>query len=89
MGRFQIKEVANSFMRDLPDMVVNYDSLVIKSSGTEFQCTVTGTNCGPAGTVKKVEVSGYELWQMGKNSLILKSEGHFPTEQYNRQLELE
>ncbi len=87
VGRSQIAEVAKSLMNDLPDMVVNYDSLVTKSTGTEFHWTLTGTNSGLAGTGKKVKVSGYELWQMGKNSLILKTEGHFPTVGYNRQLE--
>lgn len=87
VGRSQIVEMAKYSIHDLKNMVVNYDSLVIKSTGTEFHQTFTATNCGPAGTGKKVEVSGYELWQMGKNSLILKTEGHFPTEKYNRQLE--
>lgn len=85
-GRAQIAEVAKGFMRDLPDMVVRYDSLVTKPTGTEFHWTLTATHSGPGGTGNKVEVSGYELWQMGDNDRILKSQGHFPTEAYNRQL---
>ncbi|GGD96637.1 ester cyclase [Planktosalinus lacus] len=88
-GRAQIAEVAQGFMRDLPDMVVRYDSLVTKPTGTEFHWTLTATHSGPAGTGNKVEVSGYELWQMGDNNRILKSQGHFPTEEYNRQLGIE
>lgn len=85
-GRTQIAEVVQGFMRDLPDMVVRYDSLVTKPTGTEFHWTLTATNSGPGGTGNKVEVSGYELWQLGDNDRILKSQGHFPSEEYNRQL---
>lgn len=88
-GRAQIAEVAQGFMRDLPDMEVAYDSLVTKPTGTEFHWTLTATHSGPSGTGNKVEVSGYELWQMGDNDRILKSQGHFPTEEYNRQLGIE
>ncbi|MCM4153947.1 hypothetical protein DHD05_20345 [Arenibacter sp. N53] len=86
-GRAQIAKVAQGFMRDLPDMVVNYDSLVTKPTGTEFHWTLTATNSGHGGTGKKVKISGFELWKMGENGRILYSQGHFPTDEYNRQLE--
>lgn len=85
-GRAQIAEVVQGFMRDLPDMLVRYDSLVNKTTGIEFHWTLIATHSGPGGTGNKVEVSGCELWQMGDNDRILKSQGHFPTEEYNRQL---
>lgn len=88
-GRTQIAEVVQGFMRDLPDRVVRYDSLVSKPAGTEFHWTLIATNSGPGGTGNKVEVSGYELWQMGDNGRILRSHGHFPTAAYNRQLGIE
>ena len=74
-------------MTDLPDMVVRFDSLVTKTEGSEFHWTLMATNSGPGGTGNKVNVSGYELWQMGENGLIQSSQGHFPGEEYNRQLE--
>ena len=86
MGRAQITEIAKGFMIDLPDLVVSYDSLLHTTNGAEFHWTLTGTNSGPGGTGKKVKVSGYERWQMGENNLILNSQGHFPSEEYNRQL---
>ena len=73
-------------MTDLPDMIVRFDSLVPKSNGTEFHWTLTATNSGPRGTGNKVEVSGYELWQLEDNGLINNSQGNFPTQEYNRQL---
>jgi SnoaL-like protein len=86
-GRDEISNVAKGFMTDLPDMHVRYDSLVTKSNGIEFHWTLLATNSGPSGTGKKVRVSGYEFWQISKEGLISKSQGHFPTEEYNRQLE--
>ncbi|WP_339893278.1 ester cyclase [uncultured Algibacter sp.] len=89
LGREQIAKIAKGFMLDLPDMVVSFDSLVNKTNGTEFHWTLTATNSGPGGTGKKVKVSGFELWQLGENGRILNSQGHFPTEEYNRQLGIE
>ncbi len=86
-GRDAISKVAQGFMTDLPDMIVRYDSIVPKSIGTEFHWTLIATNSGPGGTGNKVKVSGYELWQLDENGLIKNSQGNFPTEEYNRQLE--
>ena len=87
IGREAITKVAQGFMTDLPDMKVRYDSLVTKENGTEFHWTLIATNTGPRGTGNKVKVSGYELWQLDDKGLIKNSQGHFPTEEYNRQLE--
>jgi nuclear transport factor 2 (NTF2) superfamily protein len=86
-GREEISKVAQGFMTDLPDMLVRFDSLVTKTKGTEFHWTLIATNSGPGGTGNKVKVSGFELWQIGENGLIQKSQGNFPSEEYNRQLE--
>jgi hypothetical protein len=74
-------------MTDLPDMVVTYDSLINEANGAEFHWTLTATHSGPGGTGNKVKVSGYELWQMGEDGRIKSSQGHFPTEAYNRQFQ--
>lgn len=87
IGREEITKVAKGFMTDLPDMVVSFDSLVNKSNGVEFHWTLTATNSGPGGTGNKIKVSGFELWQIGEDGLINESQGNFPTEEYNRQIE--
>ncbi|MBL1215463.1 MAG: SnoaL-like domain-containing protein [Ignavibacteriae bacterium] len=86
VGRAEITKVAKGFMTDLPDMVVFYDSLVNKKDGVEFHWTLKAANTGPGGTGNKVNVSGFELWQMSEDNLIQKSKGSFPAEEYNRQL---
>jgi predicted ester cyclase len=81
-----IAEVARGFMRDFPDMVVNFDRLENTPTGTEFHWTCTGTNTGPGGTGKKVRISGYELWKIDNEGLIAESRGHFDAAAYERQL---
>ncbi|MCZ4409998.1 ester cyclase [Cryomorphaceae bacterium 1068] len=76
-GSAQITQVVQDFMRDFPERVVRYDSLVATAKGTEMHWTLTATDT----TNRKINLSGYELLQMGDNGLILTSERHFPTEQ--------
>jgi hypothetical protein len=86
VGRAAITEVAQSFMTDLPDMVVRYDSLVKTDTGANFYWTLIATNTGPGGTGNKVNVQGYEEWILSEDGLVQTSQGHFPSEEYARQL---
>ena len=81
-----IAEVARAFMRDFPDMVVTFDKLKNTPAGIEFHWTFTGTNTGPGGTGNPVRISGYELWEIGKDGLIRESKGQFDAAEYERQL---
>src|SRR5437879_11035786 len=64
VGRAAIAEEAQAFMTTFPDMVVTMDDVSRDSDGTKFHWTLTGTNTGPAGTGKRVRISGYELWKI-------------------------
>jgi hypothetical protein len=86
IGRVAIAKSAEGFMTAFPDLRVVMDSLVTTSRGTEFHWTLFGTNTGPGGTGKKVQISGVEIWQMGSDGLVLKSMGSFDAEEYNRQI---
>ena len=77
VGREAIATVAQSYMTAFPDMVVALDSFPITPKGAEFHWTLTGTNTGPNGTGKKVNISGFELWQLDANGLIIDSNGNF------------
>jgi len=81
-----IGEVAHAFMRDFPDMVVTFDRLEPRPDGTAFHWTLMGTNTGPGGTGKKVQISGYELWKFDNDGLIAESKGNFDSAEYARQL---
>ncbi len=86
-GRKEISGIAQGFMTDLPDMEVRFDSLLQKPDQIQFHWTLLATNTGPGGTGNPVNVSGYEEWTIGENGLIQKSQGHFPSEEYARQIQ--
>lgn len=86
VGRAAIVETARSYMTAFPDMVVRMDSLREEPGVTVFHWTWTGTNTGPGGTGKAVHLTGYERWTFGANGLIMKSDGHFDNDEYQRQL---
>ena len=87
IGRTAITQSAKSFMDAFPnDMIVTFDKLVTTPKGIEFHWTLTGTNTGPNGTGNKVNISGFELWQLDGNGLIQESKGNFDEVDYVMQL---
>jgi predicted ester cyclase len=86
VGRAAIAEVARGFMRDFPDMIVKFDKLERRKAATEFHWTLTGANTGPGGAGNRVRISGYELWKIDSNGLIVESKGHFDAAEYERQV---
>ncbi|MCG2419305.1 ester cyclase [Aequorivita sp. F47161] len=87
VGRTSIAQSAKAFMDAFPDdMVVAFNKLVNTAKGAEFHWTLTGTNTGPNGTGKKVNISGFELWQLDEKGLIKQSIGSFDAEEYSRQI---
>lgn len=85
-GRVAISEAAQSFMTAFPDMVVTLDDVSMSGSQAQFKWTLVGTNTGPGGTGKRVQISGYEEWQFGETGLIQVSKGHFDEADYQSQL---
>jgi nuclear transport factor 2 (NTF2) superfamily protein len=88
VGREAIAGVARSFMTDLPDMVLFFDGLEGRGDRARFYWTLDATNSGPGGTGNRVRVSGHETWRFDEDGLILESQGEFPEEEYERQLEV-
>jgi predicted ester cyclase len=85
-GRKAIADVARGFMSAFPDMEVTMDDLVHEPQGTAFHWTLKGTNTGPGGNGKCVQISGYELWRLDDAGLIMNSQGRFDAAEYERQL---
>jgi hypothetical protein len=85
-GRAAIVETARSYMAAFPDMVVRMDSLREDAGATVFHWTWTGTNTGPGGTGRAVNLAGYERWTFSADGLIMRSDGHFDDDEYQRQL---
>ena len=86
VGRKAIAGIASGFMTDFPDMVVILDEVVQQHDGIIFHWTTEGTNSGPGGTGRQVRFSGYEVWQMSPDGLILESRGHYDSSQLEYQL---
>ncbi len=86
MGRAAIAAAAQAFMTAFPDMVVMMDGLGIEGGHAVYRWTLTGTNTGPGGTGRPVQISGREKWTMGSDGLIAASEGQFDEAEYERQL---
>ena len=86
VGREAITQVAQGFMTGFPDMTVVMDALHLQADGVIYHWTLTGTNTGPGGTGRSVNISGFEVWEIGANGLIASSQGHFDSDEYRRQL---
>jgi predicted ester cyclase len=78
-----IAEVARSFMRDFPDMIVTFDKLEPRGDRVVFHWTLIGTH---SETGNRIRISGYESWKIDNDGLIAESQGHFDAADYERQL---
>jgi len=87
VGRPAIAKTAKAFMTAFPDMTVTFDKYISQSATKgDFHWTLSGTNTGPGGSGKRVQISGYEEWTFGKDGLVETSLGHFDDGEYQRQL---
>ncbi len=86
-GRRAITEVAQAFMTAFPDMQVLMDNVLVQGDRAVYHWTLIGTNTGPGGTGQRVRISGFEVWKLGDDGLVVESQGHFDSAAYKRQLE--
>jgi uncharacterized protein (TIGR02246 family) len=86
VGREAIAAAAQEFMTAFPDMIVKMDGTSVDGDHAIFRWTLIGTNKGPGGTGKPVQISGYEEWKIGADDLIAESTGHFDESEYQYQL---
>jgi steroid delta-isomerase-like uncharacterized protein len=86
IGRAEICATAHAFMVAFPDMVVTLESLEESGSQVIFHWRWTGTNSGPGGTGRAVDLRGYEEWTFDSDGLIVQSLGHFDEGEYGRQV---
>jgi nuclear transport factor 2 (NTF2) superfamily protein len=79
-----IREVAQSFIDEFPDIRVFTDDVVLKDGEAEYHWTFTGTH---AGTGKPVRISGFEEWTFADDGRVVRSLGHYDQAEYDRQVE--
>ena len=69
-----------------PDMTVRLVRLERVGERINFHWRWTGTNTGPGGNGKAVDMVGYEQWTLDESGLILYSQGHLDQAEYDRQM---
>ena len=85
-GRSEVAEMARGFYEGFPDLVVRMDGIRTSGNYCIYLWTLEGTNSGPGGTGKRVELSGWEYWRLSDDGLVADSKGHFDAEDFERQL---
>jgi uncharacterized protein (TIGR02246 family) len=86
IGRSAISEIAQGFMTAFPDLKVLMDDVLVEGANVVYHWTLAGTNTGPGGTGKRVRISGFEVWKIGADGLIVESQGNFDNAVYQHQL---
>lgn len=86
VGREAIAAKARDFMIAFPDMLVRLHSIECCGTRAVFHWVWTGTNNGPGGTGRSVDMRGYEEWLLGADGLLAESSGHYDESEYARQL---
>jgi len=79
-----IRDVAQSFIDEFPDIQVFTDDVVLKDDVVEYYWTFTGTH---AGSGKPVRISGFEEWTFAEDGRIARSRGNYDQAEYDRQIE--
>jgi uncharacterized protein (TIGR02246 family) len=87
VGRTAITGAVHSFMTAFPDLKVIMNKVIERGDRAEYRWTLIGTNTGPGGTGRRVQIRGVEVWRVGADGLIAESQGHFDNADYQRQLE--
>ena len=86
VGREAIAAKAREFMEAFPDMKVEMRAVQGDGGGAEFHWRWTGTNTGPDGTGRRVDITGYEDWTFSSDDLIQESQGHYDEALYRAQV---
>jgi uncharacterized protein (TIGR02246 family) len=87
VGRSAIADAAQGFMTDFPDLEITMDDILFEGQKVIYKWTLSGTNTGPGGTGHRVRISGFEEWELGIDGLVVNSQGHFDSADYQLQLE--
>jgi ketosteroid isomerase-like protein len=85
-GRVAIARTAGEFMGGFPDMVVRMEAMSVSDGRVIFRWHWTGTNTGPGGTGRAVDLRGFEEWTLNESGQIVESLGHFDATEYERQV---
>lgn len=86
VGRDSIAAAVERLMRGFPDVRFTLDSVLLEGDSARYHWTLTGTNSGPGGTGRPVQISGHAEWTFAEGDLIATSHGHFDAGEFARQV---
>ncbi len=86
VGRDAVAAKAGAFMEAFPDMVVRMESTTREGDRVVFRWHWTGTNTGPGGNGRSVDLRGREEWTLDEDGLIVESLGRYDEAEYARQM---
>ena len=70
-------------MTAFPDLSLTMDELELQATHPIYRWSLTGTH---AETGHSVAISGYEVWTVGDDGLIVESRGHYDSAAYEAQV---
>lgn len=85
-GRAAVRDVAEGFMTDFPDLEVRCDRTAHEQGEIRWYWTMCGTNSGPGGTGRGILISGYEALALDNEGFIVSAHGHYDQNDWDRQL---
>lgn len=74
-------------METFPDLLITLRDIVEEDRGTVFYWNLKGTNSGPGGTGRYVDIDGCEVWTLDADGKIIELKGYFDADEYQRQLQ--
>ncbi|WP_415404004.1 ester cyclase [Tateyamaria sp. SN3-11] len=83
-GRAKVAEMAAGFHADVPDLSLRCDHVRGAGDHAIYVWTFTGHD---AGTGRRLEVKGWEEWDLNADGKVQASRGWFDVEEYARQVE--
>jgi predicted ester cyclase len=83
VGRAGIRENTQSFITAVPDLELLLDDLHVQEDLAVFSWTLRGTH---SETSNWINISGFEIWQMGAEGLIADSRGYYDSAAYSHQI---
>jgi len=86
IGREEVAAKAAAFMEAFPDMVVRLEKVLGEGRRAVFHWHWTGTNTGPGGTGRALDLRGYEIWTLDDEGRIVQSLGNYDAAEYARQI---
>jgi nuclear transport factor 2 (NTF2) superfamily protein len=87
VGRAAIEAAVKSRMDALPDSVLKIEAFEeLGDMRFRYRWTFAGTDTGPGGTGRRVELGGYDEWEVSELGDIATSRSYYDAEDYKRQL---